>query len=681
MIFHFYIETSPSAFSMQASEISEKIKNPEEHVFILRQGLDYKDEFKEKSNVTIINISYDNISDIMFDILKSILRTMQPSIYLHFGAGHGQDICTLLTKAKYPCDKVYLRIYEDDPLSIITRETLLALEADRRENALSAYAQSIYDKIYTLNTNLISTNGWNSVATYSYSYLFDTIYYSIDGTAFSEKRLNISPLPETPIPQSLLFTFSEIELAREFVDHSTLLVIFRNDYSTHDYQANIENIINELKANSIYQHIEKLIIWGGRKTVSSYKGFQILNLPNSIPLYFLKRANVLPRYIAGEMCTEIFLMAGHEVIITLLPINTTPQEQLTGKFAAFANNKNITLVDNDALSSPNNVRIFRCAASMGDVVFALGALTALKKQRPASEKFILIANQLFEDLIDACPAVDCYWPLNFVSETKSKLIEAVGKLNKIHVFDRWEQIIAPKHMSLAFLDEFNYDWNHNDLQPQLDLSKLDKTRVDAFIQEHNLAKGKTVLLHAIAGSPNRTWTEEGWNTVADHMVASGWQVVLIGHTKKNTRKRDMITITNPEVISAVNSFSILESVYLMQQCALLVACDSGPVALAGITSISIVSIYSQIAALNRLPFRNGEQGWNALGIDVGCPTYGACGRFVDSSPGAITGSDFDEWCPDGYSYACMKGLSGQTIVQLIDHFLQSDDYIPQAARA
>jgi hypothetical protein len=62
-----------------------------------------------------------------------------------------------------------------------------------------------------------------------------------------------------------LFTFSEIELAREFVDHSTLLVIFRNDYSTHDYQANIENIINELKANSIYQHIEKLIIWGAEK--------------------------------------------------------------------------------------------------------------------------------------------------------------------------------------------------------------------------------------------------------------------------------------------------------------------------------------------------------------------------------------------------------------------------------
>jgi hypothetical protein len=116
---------------------------------------------------------------------------MQPSIYLHFGAGHGQDICTLLTKVKYPCDKVHLRIYEDDPLSIITRETLLALPADKRENTLSVYAHSIYDKIYTLNTNLISTNGWNSVATYSFSHLFDTIYYSIDGTTFSETKLHI----------------------------------------------------------------------------------------------------------------------------------------------------------------------------------------------------------------------------------------------------------------------------------------------------------------------------------------------------------------------------------------------------------------------------------------------------------------------------------------------------------
>jgi hypothetical protein len=55
--------------------------------------------------------------------------------------------------------------------------------------------------------------------------------------------------------------------------------------------------------------------------------------------------------------------------------------------------------DNDALLSPNNVRIFRCAASMGDVVFALGALTALRKQGQR-QKIHSYCQSIFEDLIE-----------------------------------------------------------------------------------------------------------------------------------------------------------------------------------------------------------------------------------------------------------------------------------------
>lgn len=679
MKFHFYIETSPSAFSMQASDISETTKNTDEHVFILRQALDYRDEFKEKKNITIINITYANFADTMSDIIKGISKTYQPPIYIHFGTRHAEEVCTILGKTKYPLDNVNLRIYEDDPLSVITRNTLLTLPNDKRLNALGTYAQSIYDKIYTLNTNLIASKGWNTVATYSFGHVFNTIYYACDDFKFSESGLQIASLPYGPLAQSLLFTFPEIELAREFVDDHTLLIAFKSDYSARDYQNNIENIIDELKASPSYQHIKKIMIWGGRKTATVGDEYQILHIPHSIPLYFIKKANVLPHYISGELCSEMFMMTGHEVILTLPRVEELPLEQLTSKFEAFANNKPIALIDNDALLSPDNVRIFRCAASMGDVVFALGALTALKKQRPASEKFILIANKLYEDFISVCSAVDYYWPLNFVTEGKSKLIEAVGIQDKIHIFDKWDHIVAPKHMSLAFLDEFEGTWPDSDLQPQLDLSRLDTSRVDAFVQEHGLIKGKTVLLHPNVGAPNRTWTEEGWNDVTDHMVEAGWQVVIIGSDKHNNKKRDLMTINNPNAISAVNKFSILETIYFMEQCSLLIACDSGPVALAGMTSIGIIAIYSQIAAQNRLPFRNGAQGWNALGIDVGCPAYGACGKFVSTKPNETTGESFAEWCPKDKTYECMRGLSGQTMVQLINHFIQSDDYIPRAS--
>ena len=159
MKFHFYIETSPSAFSMQASDISQTIKNTDEHVFILRQALDYKDEFKEKSNVTIINITYANFPDVVKDILHGISQKSIPSVYLHFGTGHAEDIGTILSKSRYPENKTHLRIYEDDPLSIITRNTLLALPAAQRQNAISTYAQHLQDKIYTTNENLISSRG------------------------------------------------------------------------------------------------------------------------------------------------------------------------------------------------------------------------------------------------------------------------------------------------------------------------------------------------------------------------------------------------------------------------------------------------------------------------------------------------------------------------------------------
>jgi hypothetical protein len=92
-------------------------------------------------------------------------------------------------------------------------------------------------------------------------------------------------------------------------------------------------------------------------------------------------------------------------------------------------------------------------------------------------------------------------------------------------------------------------------------------------------------------------------------------------------------------------------------------------------------LYSQIEAKNRLPFRNGAQGWNALGIDVACPAYGPCGRLVSTNPKETTGVSFAEWCPKDKTYECMRGLSGETMVYLINHFLQSDDYIPQVANA
>ena len=54
---------------------------------------------------------------------------------------------------------------------------------------------------------------------------------------------------------------------------------------------------------------------------------------------------------------------------------------------------------------------------------------------------------------------------------------------------------------------------------------------------------------------------------------------------------------------------------------------------------------------------------------------------MSTNPKETTGVSFAEWCPKDKTYECMRGLSGETMVYLINHFLQSDDYIPQVANS
>lgn len=162
-------------------------------------------------------------------------------------------------------------------------------------------------------------------------------------------------------------------------------------------------------------------------------------------------------------------------------------------------------------------------------------------------------------------------------------------------------------------------------------------------------------MHPNIGSPNRTWTEKGWNQLAKYFIAAGWKVIIIGSDNNKYQEKKMMDIDIPEAIDCINQFSMLEMIYLMERCQLLVACDSGPVALAGLTSIAICGLYSIIPARYRLPYRNGKYGWNAMGIDTGCQ-YGQCGHLI-MSPQFFKnklgkefmpprGDEFSIWCPN-----------------------------------
>ncbi|SQB21857.1 lipopolysaccharide heptosyltransferase II [Citrobacter koseri] len=117
------------------------------------------------------------------------------------------------------------------------------------------------------------------------------------------------------------------------------------------------------------------------------------------------------------------------------------------------------------------------------------------------------------------------------------------------------------------------------------------------------------------------------------------------------------------VINAIDRFSALETVALMQRANMLVSCDSGPVMLAAATDIPVVALYSTVAAEHRLPFRRREAGWRCMGIDLAC-SHGPCARLLMNDvifttvlkrPFDVpTTQEFANWCVHKTPFRCLR---------------------------
>lgn len=331
----------------------------------------------------------------------------------------------------------------------------------------------------------------------------------------------------------------------------------------------------------------------------------------------------------------------------------------------------------------NVKRIFYSSASMGDIVYGIGAINALRHYYP-DDKFVFVTHKLYASLIENCPCGIEHWDINRLDEAQRLDIEIANRFSRLHFFERWEQIVADMHMTDAFIKEVTPEVITRNKNAVLDFACIDNAPVDAFMRENGITSGKVALLHPNIGSPNRTWSKASWERLAERFVADGWQVILIGSDTNKYASKKTMPVEVAGVFNAINRFTITQTVYLMSLCQLLVACDSGPVALAGYTDIAISALYSIIPSRYRLPYRHGRLGWNAQGIDTGC-RFGQCGHLIMRESffkhtlhkkwSMPTGEQFAEWCPESKKYACLKQVSDADWWTQIQRFIASDAFV------
>ena len=299
---------------------------------------------------------------------------------------------------------------------------------------------------------------------------------------------------------------------------------------------------------------------------------------------------------------------------------------------------------------------------MGDMLLALGAAKALKRLR--GTLIFFGTNKQHVPLARACPHVDEVFTNN--DEFQAIVARYPDVQLTVAQFDRASFGIAPRHQTDAYLDELGVSASPDEKNIELSADEASTAQVAHWLNaQPRLAPGRArILLHASAGDPNRTWSQDHWQALAAHLIRDGHQVIAISHRSK-VANRGVQSLETGGLLRSDESWDGLGRLALMRQSHLLISPDSGPIQLAAATDIGIVGIYSVIAGANRLPYRHGVAAWHAVAVEPECaqaPCYEKINdphvveRYTRENMGGSNDAPrlFAEFCLVPERYRCMR---------------------------
>ena len=141
---------------------------------------------------------------------------------------------------------------------------------------------------------------------------------------------------------------------------------------------------------------------------------------------------------------------------------------------------------------------------------------------------------------------------------------------------------------------------------------------------------KYVVLHITTNWPNRTWSNENWQSLIDWLNKNKIFTVLIGngyreelHSSYSDKPLDKICpkFDNLYGIDLTNQGTISDMWWVLNGSDCLITMDSGPLHLAGCTNTNILQLGSAINPKLRAPYRNGSQDYKYHFVGGTCNIY------------------------------------------------------------
>lgn len=426
--------------------------------------------------------------------------------------------------------------------------------------------------------------------------------------------------------------------------------------------------------------------------VSGLMSQRVLTVENHYSLFMLHALAALPAKIGGF--PDIYLLAFPPDRQATIMLHENMQYATTRKIHRFLTRigfaeRFIFACEADTLlgKSDNNDLLVTMGASMGDCMFALGAVKALRKA--VSRNIIFQTHKMYTPLARRNPYIGNVTALEDRKDN-ALMFYRLREMSASVFFCDYVHVVSKTHQIEACVKAVGLQPAPENFDMEIALEDDECARVDKFMARHRLGEKNVVLLHANNGDPNRSWSGENWNALAEHFIRTGWRVVAIGSTNNKHAETQVHAFNHPAVINAVDRFSVFETIALMRKCQLMVATDSGPVALAGASDIAIVALYTIVPGKRRIAYRHGKLGWNALCIDLKC-RYGHCIELAADAQfcknvlnTTIQIKRLNKWCPlgdtdgDATRYSCIKNYAADSLFKEISQFIASENYIRQA---
>tara|TARA_Y100000401_G_scaffold44889_1_gene34431 strand:- start:779 stop:4660 length:3882 start_codon:yes stop_codon:yes gene_type:complete len=140
-----------------------------------------------------------------------------------------------------------------------------------------------------------------------------------------------------------------------------------------------------------------------------------------------------------------------------------------------------------------------------------------------------------------------------------------------------------------------------------------------------------ICIHPALNWESRTWPQEKWQELIDHLISLGYFVVVVG--KDDTRIEDgewgkksgLKYIFNfkehPNLINFTNKANLSQTWHIINRAEKFVTMDTGLLHLAGCTNVEIIQLGSSINYKFRAPFRMGSQEYRYTYVGGDCDIF------------------------------------------------------------